>query len=195
MTDESVKRILSAPIVLLRESNGEERGLFHNKKGWLYTIGLESGQSFVAHIAKGKEAVFTLRPLNNLVPQLTQVRWEQRPVLGYLPPFATFCETTPETSEMEKALFADIFEPVFETLPKKHPWPWTATGYRFHYPKIWASLHKIWRQLSENKRIQQQYRRALHDGYRKLQGLMIPCDTHSTNQMTQDLINERRQNG
>jgi len=94
MTDESVKRILKAPVILLRPSSEEERGRFHNKKGWYYTFGLKSGQSFVAHFSRGQNSILTFRPLNNLVPELTQFKWEQRPACGCLPPYSVFCQTT-----------------------------------------------------------------------------------------------------
>ena len=104
MTDEAVRQILTAPIVLLRPANEKERELFSDKKGWLYTFELKSGQSFVACLPKGED-VFTFRPLHNLVPQLVEFQWEKRNTFGVFPPVDTFCEMIPGTSNQEKEFF------------------------------------------------------------------------------------------
>ena len=89
MFKSSVKEILSAPITLARRSTDEEKEVFADKKnshlflvgspsGYFYTIGLASGQKFVAHMGFENRQInsYTLRPLDNLLPNLKEIQWK-----------------------------------------------------------------------------------------------------------------------
>ena len=184
MTDESVKRILTAPIVLLRPSNEDERRLFpKEEKGWFYTFGLQSGQSFVARLPKNED-VFTFRPLNNLVPQLIQFEWEKQRTYGVFSPVRTICQTTLDTSEEDKTLLTDVLSAVREDVNAEYPWQ--ARVYRYRYPEMFVKANALRKQLVENERLQH----ALLKGQKELQKIMI---LYNNNTRMQSKLNERRE--
>ena len=194
MTNESVKQILEAPVTLLRPSNeAEEQALFHRIKGRFYTIGLKSGQSFVAQFP-GQNAeddpfavdnfAFRLRPLNNLVPQLEEVRWIFTGNFGG-PRVRTLCSVTLGTTEQEKG----FFEHVLGVHKTQGPYFNRIGTYQPH--EMFTKLNEINNQLLEIERL----KHALLTGQQRLHDLIIPSDNDSTNQITQYVMNERRQNG
>ena len=186
MTDESVKRILTAPIVLLRPADEEERRIFpKEQKGWFYTVGLQSGQSFVAHLPKYDD-IFTFRPLNNLVPQLVQFQWEKQRTFSVFPAIHTSCQTTLNTTEEDKTLLTEALSPVRDNTNAEYPWQ--ARVYRYRYPEMFVKVSSVRKQLVENERLQL----ALLKGQKELQKLMV---SYNNNQTTQHKLNERRQNG
>ena len=192
MTDESVKRILTAPVTLLRPSSeAEEQAVFHRTKGRFYTIGLKSGQSFVAQFPgqntednpfSEDNFAFQLRPLKNLVPQLEGVKWIFTGLGG--PQIRTLCAVTPETTEKEKLFLEDVFGS--HVVKQSY---WDKGFYRPH--EMFVKLNNVNNQLLENERL----KKALMTGQQRLQNLMIQDDNDSINQITQNLMNERRQNG
>jgi len=184
MTELSTEQILSAPVNLLRQSNEEERGVFpKDQKGWFYTFGLKSGQSFVANF-DGINDGFIFRPLNNLVPQLVEFQWKKQYYFGNSPLFSVFCQITSGTSMEEKKLLEQILSPKRE---ERNECAINIIGYR--YPEMLAKARDVKRQLLANERAQQE----LLKGQERLRSLMIPNSNDSTNQTTQYTINERRQ--
>ena len=192
MLPVNVKDILSAPITLLRPSNEEEKGLFHNHDaGWFYTFGLKSGQSFVAHFNKTDD-IFVFRPLKNLVPQLMQVQWEKRRTYGVFPECWTTCRVIAGTSDQEKALLEEILGPVRGNPPKNSLYPFS-----YYYPEMLARVSQVKNQLVENERILLNTRLQLQEGQKRLKKMLIPEGGNSTNQIIQQKITQerRKQNG
>lgn len=202
MDSESTRQILTAPIVLLRPSTEEERGLFHNKKnGWFYTFGLKSGQSFVARFSKGNDEqnIFLFRPLKNLVPQLAQFQWQRRKHLfTVFPIYLTTCQTTPMTSQEETKILAEILEPTRIDVPRKHFW--NEKVFRWRYPEMLVKAHQIKEQLMVNMDMraqlfehQKHMKQSLLEGQRRLQSLMIPNNNVLMDHTVRRIINERGQ--
>lgn len=200
MDTNAMRQILSAPVNLLRPANEEERGLFHNKKGWFYTFGLESGPRFVARIDKAKD-LYTFRPLDNSADPLLQFQWyatgTQYP--GILPRFNVVCKTDAKATEGDRLELERILGPKAEEYTKKMG----AFGFmkvqlvRYYYPEIFQKAYMVREHLVKNQekiRELSEIRREFRRGQRALQGLMIPND-NSTNKMIQHKLNERRQNG
>lgn len=111
MEQSKIKSILTAPITLLRWSTEEERALFLSAEpdDCFCTFGLASGQTFVGRIPE-KKRVFTFRPLKNLLPKLTCIKWKkarQIADLGYI----TTWYTSARISEEEKVCYRDILTP------------------------------------------------------------------------------------
>ena len=187
MTDksiESMRQILSAPITLFRSSNEQERSLFHKrKKGWDYTIGLKSGQSFVAHF-DNEDAVFTVRPLNNLVPLLRQIEWKKRIPWEPKSQYDTHFTIEDDPSEDEKKVFREVFSA--EKVELKTSW-WERKAYVYRPCRMLKHLCRVREILVENEQLQQQ----LLKGQKILRGLMIPNDSISS--IIQNELNERRQ--
>ena len=195
MLDVSVKEILDAPVNLLRPSTEAERqSLFPNSNsGWFYTIGLKSGQSFVAQFPSHNKReqddpfsldnfAFLLKPLNNLVPQLEEVKWVfegARDSSGT----RTICDVTRGTSEQDKFFLEDVLGS-HEVVS-----PYSGRCVRHHH-EMFVKLHDVYEQLMENDRL----KHALLVGQRRLGDLMILNDNNSTNQMIQHKLDERRQN-
>jgi len=82
MEYREVDKILNRKVTFFRESTDPERRLFSDKeKGPFYTLGLESGQKFVAHFAQAgvglrtKKKILTFRPLNHVLKGLESVRY------------------------------------------------------------------------------------------------------------------------
>jgi len=188
MTDksvESMRQILSAPITLLRPSNEQERSLFHKKKGWYYTIELKSGQSFVAHF-DNEDAIFTARPLNNLVPLLRQVEWKKRIAWEPTSPYDTTFTIEDDPSEDEKKVFNEVFGAKKAEI--KTSW-WERQTYVYRPCEMLRHLSRIRDILVENEQLQKQ----LLKGQKILQGLMIPSQDDSISPVIQNELNERRQ--
>ena len=181
---------MNAPVTLLRPSSeAEKQATFHGINGRFYTVGLRSGQSFVAKLPAWDEKndpfatenfAFRLRPLNNLLPQLKEVVWIYSGTKG--PQATTLCEVTPETTKQEKQLFECIFG--------EHKVKSSCFDKGFYQPhEMFVKLDKVDHQLCENARLQ----KALRDGQQQLRALMMLDNNSSMNQVIQDQINERRQ--
>ena len=112
MEKRRIHQILLAPISYFLKSTESERALFPDKKGWFYTVGLASGQRFVAHMDSKDdvENVFTLRPLNHLLPDLKEIQWVESPYInGH--GLDTKCELSGNVSETEKKVYESALEP------------------------------------------------------------------------------------
>ncbi len=196
MDTNYMRQMLSAPVSLLRPSSEEERGLFHNRKGWFYTFGLETGPKFVAHIDKGKN-IYTFRPLDNLVNPLIQFQWYATDTRypGILPMFDVVCKTGPNASDGDSREFGRILGPKAEEYTEKAAFGFLKTKLvRYYYPDVFQKAYRLREGLLEREaKIQQlsETRREFREAEHKLQGLMIPND--SIDQITQNIINERRQ--
>jgi len=187
MTDESIRRILEAPVTMFRPSSeAEEQALFHKTKGRFYTIGLKSGQSFVAQFPGQNDEddpfaldnfVFSVRPLNNLVPRLQEIKWV---FIGASngTGIRTLCDVAPGTSEQERRFFEDVFG-----THMVRPSYLGKGGYQPH--EIFVKLHDVYEQLLENDRLE----RALVAGRQKLRALMM---LDNNNLMNHYVESERR---
>ena len=191
MDRKIIEQILTAPLVLLRPSNEEERGLFPSTSGTFYTVGLQSGQNFVALLPGGHSIKddddpfslnhfsFRLRPVNNLVPQLEEIKWVCIGTYGG-PGHDTHCTVTPGTTEKEKALLEEVLS------PKEG---YTRYGVRIHCShEMFIKLNEVYNQRLENDRL----KHALIAGQEKLQNLMLPNNNNLKNQKTQYIMNEGR---
>ncbi len=191
MLDESVKRILDSPVNLLRPSSETERQLLFPKncKGVFYTIGLQSGQSFVAQFPGHNEQddpfsldnfAFLLRPLKNLVPQLEEVKWL---FTGSIAGSGTrtICELTPETTKQERVVLENIFA--------SHEVQSNYSGRRsYSHHEMFVKLHDVYNQLMENDRL----KHALMVGQQRLHDLMIEKkDNNPANPVIRRTENER----
>jgi len=92
---ESIQEILWAPVSFVHQATNKQKRIFSlypntdvpprtDKNGCFYTIGLESGQDFIAHVPfePYHESVFTVRPLNHLLPDLKEIQWGYQVVFG-----------------------------------------------------------------------------------------------------------------
>ena len=186
MIDESVKRILSAPISFLCPATKEERAVFTDKaNGWFYTFGLKSGQSFVAHLDK-EDAIFTFRPLNNLIPHLVQFQWKQKRVFdAFSSWFDTICQIKPGLSEVERNLLSDTLSPKIEEYKES---PTSPRVIRHHYPVMLEKAWGLQKQLATNDHLRQ----SLIKGQQALQSLLICRDAETRNPAVQQNNQERR---
>ena len=92
MTKNNIKQILWSPVSFSRYATSEEKEIFRDlnahsdagRTGDFYTIGLESKQEFVGYIPYEPyhTSVFTIRPLNHLLPVLKEIRWHEEVVFG-----------------------------------------------------------------------------------------------------------------
>lgn len=203
MTDESVKRILTAPVVLRRPSNEEECARFRNKKGWFYTFGLESGPRFVARIDK-KEDIFTFRALDDSVAPLVQFRWESThtSIPGLFPMWDVECETAPGTTDEEKDRLEEILGPKGTEYVAKGCFGLLRVKLvHYTYPDIFIKAYKLKKRLLAQEAKRQELlevRKEFRSEQRKVQGCVIlpqGNNDNSINQMVQHKLNERRQNG
>ena len=199
MTVESMKQILESPVTLLRPANEEERKLFHNKKGWFYTFGLESGARFVTHIDKGRDH-YTFRSLDNSAAPLVQFQWYETGTHfpGVLPRFDVVCQTAPNTPDEDRCELERILGPKGTEYTEKKAFGFMRIKLvHYDYPEIFQKAYILRERLVDNERkIKKlsEIRKEFKQGQRKLQGLMIP-NGYSTNQQIQHKLNERRQNG
>lgn len=108
-----IHQILSAPISHFTKSTETEKTLFPDKKGWFYTIGLASGQRFVAHMDSDTNAienVFTLRPLNHVLPDLKEIQWIENPLFGGHG-VDVVCYLSDKVSDAEKEVYESELRP------------------------------------------------------------------------------------
>jgi len=208
MIDESTKRVLTAPIILLRPSSEEEKGVFRDQPngGWFYTFGLKSGINYVARIDK-KRDVFTFRPLDKTaIFPLVQFQWRstRTEFPGIFPQFDVVCQTAPGTTQKETEWFEGILGPSEEEFTDKVAFGLLkATRYRFRYPTVLTKVVAIKKQIKENEYWQRQaskqekdIKKILLKGHAKLQALMLPNKTSENQKVQQIIIQERRkQNG
>ena len=187
MSTAPIKQILSTPITLLRPADKEESGVFGDKpNGWLYALGLSSGQSFIVRLDKNKD-VFTLRPKNNLLPHLEQIEWQQNEAFGDLG-YHTICQTTPDASEEEKTLYKEALSPI----PDDRHHPLTKVAFKHYlYPPILERMIELKAALKTCENLQQ----ILSKAQKKLHGLQRTGNNDMTKTITQNKLNERRQNG
>ena len=174
MDKESIEKILTTSVTLFRPSDEKEQQIFSDHKtGRFYTIGLKSGQSFVAKFPSHDEGEdpfdlnnfsFRLRPLNNLVPHLKEVRWVFTGSYGGSGT-RTMCEVTPGTPSQEMLLL----EAILESHVEKSPYTNTPV---YHHHEMFVKLHDVYNLLLENDHL----RRALMAGQKRLQSLMLPND-------------------
>ncbi len=194
MSQPDVKKILSAPLTLVREATEKEKSLFSDKQtGWIYTFGLSSGQSFVTHIAD-KEDVFTFRPLNNLLPHLKEIKWEKKDSvadLGYNLFVQLNETTTPEKvtpSEVQNYTEALRSKPISS---ENFPLTKIAFKYYTHVPML--------KRVIDLKQHIQRYvtlRAMLLKAQKELNSTLISeREPQSQDKIFQQKINERRQNG
>lgn len=191
MNNDAIKRVLSAPVNLLRPSSGEEQQqLFPNHKGCFYTIGLKSGQTFVAKFpnnGKGEDPfnldnyAFVLRPLNNLVPHLLEIKWMFTGSFGG-PGTNTFCEVALGTTKEERLFLQDIMQAHAIQSPYRG-------GQTYQTHEMFTKLRNVHDQLLENDHLKS----ALMAGQRKLQSLMMLNDVNSIDQASQHVAQERIQ--
>lgn len=112
MEHERIQQILSAPVCHFVKSTDKEKELFPDKQGWFYTVKLASGQRFVAHMNSKDdvENVFTLRPLNHLLPDLKEIQWVESPYInGH--GLDTRCELSDNVPEAEKKVYESALGP------------------------------------------------------------------------------------
>ena len=198
MDTNFMRQTLSAPVNLLRPSNEEERGVFHNKKGWFYTFGLESGPRFVARIDKGKD-LYTFRPLDNSADPLVQFQWYATGTHfpGILPRFNVACETNAKATEGERRELERILGPKAEEYTEEKAFGFLKTKLvRYYYPEIFQRAYILRERLVENEAKKQQLeaiREEFRAGKREIQSLMLPNDNASIDQVTQQAINRRKQ--
>ena len=185
MSQMNAKQILLSPLKLVRLSNEEERGLFADKRdGYFYTIGLSSGQSFVAHLNR-QEDVFTLRPKDNLLPHLTQVEWRKRSSVEDLG-FDTFCLVTPDASKDEALHYEEILSPVPEDETK---YALTKIAFKhYQYPELLKRLLDLKEASLVSERIQKNLLRA----QRKLRSLFLSDKKSEGNSFVQKQEREGR---
>lgn len=187
MSTAPIKQILSTPVALLRPSDNKEKGAFSDKQdGWFYTLALKSGQSFVVCLDK-KEEIFTLRPQNNLLPNLTQIEWKKRHAyddLGY----DTTCTTTASASKEEKAAYAEILTPISDERPNSL----TKVFFKHYlYPPLLERMIELKSALTVCENLQQ----TLAKAQKKLHSLQVTGEKSPINQSIQKKQQERRQNG
>ena len=184
MEDKRIRQILSAPVCHFVRSTEEEKALFPDKKGWFYSIKLASGQRFVGCVsANGDEESYTFRPLKNLIPGLSELKWEKTKDvtdLGY----KTICQVKEGTSDEEKTLYEDILA------PKAVPAPFFTKADIKHY-----SYHPMLERCIWLRKLNQQYeetRKALLKIQKQQNALLI---SEKENNLIQQKFKERRQNG
>lgn len=155
MNSVEIKRILTAPITLLRWSTGEEKGMFPDaREGDLFcTFGLESDQTFVGRIPL-KENTFTFRPLHNCLPYLMEIEWTGKKNIANLG-YTTTCWVVPETPRDEHAYYEEILSPKRDTLTQ---YPATKIAFKYY------TYHPL---LQEARRIQMAV-----DDYRKKEEIL-----------------------
>ena len=166
MTNETIARVLTSPISRLCPANEDEKGVFADKKeGWFYSLGLASGQSFIVHLDKQKDN-FTLRPVHNLLPHLTQIEWQKKHEfddLGY----NTICKTTPDASKEEIAAYETVLSPVPDT---RSCFPATRIAFKYYrYPALLDRLIELRGAIETGEQLQ----RNLLNAQKKLQGLYV----------------------
>ena len=142
MDQSEVKRILTAPITLLRWSTEGEKQLFPDRRAgdMFCTFGLESDQVFVGRIPL-KENTFTFRPYKNQLPYLMEIEWTGKKNIANLG-YTTSCWVVPETPLAEHELYEEILSPKRDTLTH---YPLTKIAFKYY------TYHPL---LQEARRIQ-----------------------------------------
>lgn len=197
MEQEHIRRILSAPVCYFLKSTEEEKALFPDKQGWFYTAKLASGQRFVAHMnsdANAVENIFTLRPINHLLPDLKEIQWIESPFIeGH--GVKTICKLTDGLPETEQK----VYESVLDAKPRK-----VATHMDWLATTVYED-HSLFQRLKnvQSLRIQSEtYKKGLLSSQKELKSLEIseekqPVQQSSNlkeNNIRQKII-ERKQNG
>lgn len=158
MTD-TIKQILWSPVSFSRYATEEEKKIFQDpnstiqrrtdKTGCFYTIGLESKQEFVGYVPYEPyhTSVFTVRPINHLLPELKEIQWKYELVFGGSGIRVKVHFNSPVSEETEKA---------YETacLPE-----WT--GYRPRTMISEYACNPLWGRLKRIKYAQDDYRESI----------------------------------
>ena len=143
MPKPSVKEILSAPITLACPSTDKEKEVLADKKsGYFYTIGLASGQKFVANMGteNADMCVYTLRPLENLLPGLKEIQWKVSRIFGGHG-VSTHCRLAPPVSKEEEQNYQDELSP-------KERWVELKGSYKYNPQRVYDN-HPILDRLED----------------------------------------------
>ncbi|MBQ3695725.1 MAG: hypothetical protein II938_01980 [Alphaproteobacteria bacterium] len=201
MLKPSVKEILSAPITLARPSTDKEREVFADKQGrclftvgspsgYFYTIGLASGQKFVAHIGSENNQVdaFTLRPLKNLLPNLKEIQWNACnlfPERG----ITTYCRFVERGTEEEWRTYQEELSP-------KEKWV-KLEGLHKYNPQRVCEAHPILaklKQILSARNECEMHQQALLAAQKKLKSLEISEENGSSIKTKQIIQTVRKEN-
>lgn len=194
MPTPRVKEILSAPITLCRPSTEQERKIFGDKKdGYFYTVGLASGQKFAAHIGEdedkiGPTEVFTLRPLENLLPNLREIQWVVSCAFGGHGVDTKCCLMPPVSKEEEQNYQTE--------LSPKERWVTLKGLYKYNPQRVYDSHPMLDRlgQILVARRECEEHKQALLDAQNKLKSLEVLEEMGSsinTKQMIQKMRKEK----
>ena len=183
MEESEIKRILSAPIELLRPLTKQEEKRYGEQDKWSYLFQLKSGPSFVGQMAKEEEH-FTFKSLHNRLPGLLFFEWKKRTKVDDLG-YDTFCyvggaDFSPLHPVYEKALSP---KPI-----KEGKFPVTKIAFQhYEYPAMLERAVCIRNKLME----QEMLRKLLDSSQEQLNQLMI--SPKGINRHIQQKIKERRQ--
>ena len=201
MPKPSVKEILSAPITLARPSTEKEKEVFADQKGkmlftvgvptgYFYTIGLASGQKFVANMGSENDQVdaYNLRPLENLLPNLKEIQWK---ICNLFPGHGTntHCRFAPPVSQEEWRTYQEELSP-------KERWVTLNGLYKYNPQRVYDNhpildrLEQILCARDECKK----HKQALLDAQKKLKSLEISEEKGSsvkTKQIIQKIKKEK----
>jgi len=193
MPKPSVKEILSAPITLCRPSTEQERKIFGDKKGgYFYTVGLASGQKFAARMSvdegKGEpKELFTLRPLENLLPNLREIQWRISRVFGGHG-VDTKCRLSAPVSKEEQQVYQDELSP-------KERWIHLDGLYKYNPQRVYDP-HPILDRLSQIQCARQaceEAQKALLKSQQKLKSLEVLEEKGSSINTKQTIQNIRKE--
>lgn len=193
MPKPSVKEILSAPIALVRPSTDKEKEVFMDKKGgYFYTVGLASGQKFAAHIGEDKDKtepteVFTLRPLENLLPNLREIQWLVSRVFGGHG-VATKCRLVPPVPKEEEQNYQTELSP-------KERWVTLNGLYKYNPQRVYDDhpmLDRLGAILSARQACEKA-QKALFESQQKLKSLEILEEKGSSINTKQIIQNIRKE--
>ena len=193
MFKSSVKEILSAPITLVRPSTEKEKEVLADKQGgYFYTIGLASGQKFAAHLGESieggePEQIYTLRPLENLLPNLHEIQWSVSRVFGGHG-VATHCRLAPPVSKEEEQNYQTELSP-------KERWIKLEGLHKYNPQRIWDNhpmLDRLEKILCARQECEK-HKQALLDAQKKLKSLEVSEEKGSSVNTKQIIQNMRKE--
>ena len=163
VNEKSIREILWAPVSFVHQATCKQKRIFsHNpntdvlprkdKNGCFYTIGLKSGQDFIAYIPYEPYhvSVFAVRPLNHLLPDLKEIQWGSQVVFGG------------NGTRVEVHFHKPVSKKVQETyrkvcLPEWTGFLWGTMIREYQYSPLWKRLTDIkWAQDDYQKTLKQQ---------------------------------------
>ena len=189
----TIQQVLSAPITLCRRSTDAEKKVLADKKdGYFYTIGLASGQKFVAHMGENKDAgeieeVFTLRPVKNLLPSLREIQWVVSRVFGEHG-VSTNCHLSVPVSKEEEQEYQQTLEPHSRMLQLNGV-------YKYNPQRVWDD-HPILDRLTqvlEARKACEEASQSLLSAQKKLKSLEILEKNGSSIKTRQDMQQKRKE--